>query len=165
VLNPRKLAAIDLAFLGPKVIISEFAFGVLFSTVLGVFVLLRGHRSPVQIALGLYFISLGLNYVPMLVYAIAINKAKSALTELDNELDDKRTAMKKISSPVSLASYATDRPHHRPDANTQARDDTQLLKPRAMLVKTSTGPFWAADNLPVPRRLHGRPSPVLHHSP
>ena len=31
----------------------------------------------------------------MLVYAIAINKAKSARTELSNELDNKRAAMKK----------------------------------------------------------------------
>ena len=94
-LNPRKLAAIDLAFLGPRIIIAEFAFAVLFSPALGVFVLLRGHGSPVQIALGVYLISLGLNYVPMLVYAFAINKTKSARTELGSELDDKRAAMTK----------------------------------------------------------------------
>ena len=94
-LNPRKLAAIDLAFLGPKLVISEFTLGVLLSIALGVFVLLRGHRSPAQIALGLYLISLGLNYIPMLVYAIAINKAKSARRELGNELDNKSAAMKK----------------------------------------------------------------------
>lgn len=94
-LNPRKLAAIDLAFLGPKIIISEFAFAVLFAPTLGVFVLLRGHRSPAQIALGFYLISLGLNYVPMLAYAVAINEAKSARTELGKELDDKRAAISK----------------------------------------------------------------------
>jgi len=92
-LNPRKLAAIDLAFLGPKIIISEFAFAVLFSPALGIFVLLRGHGTPAQIALGCYFISLGINYVPMLVYAVAINKTKNARTVLGNELDDKRAAM------------------------------------------------------------------------
>ena len=94
-LNPRKLAAIDLTLLGPKIIISEFAFAVLFSPALGVFVLVRGHGSPVQIALGLYLISLGLNYFPMLVYAVAINKAKSAGLELGNELEDKGAAMTK----------------------------------------------------------------------
>lgn len=94
-LNPRKLAAIDLAFLGPKLIISEFTLGVFLSAALGVFVLFRGHRSPAQIALGLYLISLGLNYIPMLVYAIVINKAKSARRELGNELDNKSAAMKK----------------------------------------------------------------------
>jgi hypothetical protein len=95
VLNPRKLAAIDLVFLGPKIIISEFAFAVLFSPALGVFVLLRGNRTPTQIALGCYLISLGLNYFPMLVYAVAINAMKSARTELGNELEDKRAAMRK----------------------------------------------------------------------
>ena len=67
----------------------------MFSPALGVLVLLRGHGSPVQIALGVYLISLGLNYVPMLVYAFAINKTKSARTELGSELDDKRAAMTK----------------------------------------------------------------------
>ena len=94
-LNPRKLVALDLAYLGPKVIIGEFTFGVLFSPALGVFVLLRGHWSLAQIALGIYFISLGLNYIPMLVYAITINKAKSARSELGSELDEKRAAMKR----------------------------------------------------------------------
>jgi hypothetical protein len=97
VLNPRKLAAIDLAFLGPTIVISEFAFAVFFSPALGVFVLLRGHGSPPQIALGFYLISLGLNYIPMLFHAVAINKAKSARTEPGNELDDKRAAMTKYS--------------------------------------------------------------------
>jgi hypothetical protein len=94
-LNPRKLAAIDLAFLGPKIIIGEFAFVVLFAPALGVFALLRGRGTPAQIALGCYFIALGINYVPMLVYAVAINKTKSAHTILGNDLDDKRAAMSK----------------------------------------------------------------------
>lgn len=94
-LEPRKLAAIDLAFLGPKIIIPEFLAGVALSAGLGVLVLVRGHGSPAQIVLGLYLISLGINYAPMLIYAIAINKAQSARRELGNELDDKRAAMSK----------------------------------------------------------------------
>jgi hypothetical protein len=95
VLNPRKLAAIDLVFPGPKTIISEFTFAVLFSPALGVFVLIRGHRTATQIVLGCYLICVGLNYLPMLVYAVAINATKSARTELGNELDDTRAAMRK----------------------------------------------------------------------
>jgi hypothetical protein len=45
--------------------------------------------------LGLYLISLGINYVPMLIYAITINRAKSARAELGDELDEKRVAMAK----------------------------------------------------------------------
>lgn len=63
-LEPRKLAAIDLAFLGPKIIIPEFLAGVALSAALGVLVLVRGHGSPTQIVLGFYLISLGINYAP-----------------------------------------------------------------------------------------------------
>jgi hypothetical protein len=92
--NPRKLAAIDIFFLGPKVIIAEFAAGVLLSSALGAFVLYRG-QSAWQSILGLYLISLGVNYVPMLVYAVAIARWHSAEAELGEELIDKRRAMAK----------------------------------------------------------------------
>lgn len=93
-LNPRKLAAIDIIFLGPKFIIIEFAGGVLLCAALGVFILFRGH-SLTQLVLGLYLISLGINYVPMLIYAVAIAKGASARREIGNELDDKSRAMAK----------------------------------------------------------------------
>jgi hypothetical protein len=95
VFNARKLAAIDLIFLGPMVIITEFSAGVFLSAVLGIFVLVRGNQSLAQIVLGLYLISLGINYVPMLNYAIRISRAKSARAELGNEPDDERVAMAK----------------------------------------------------------------------
>jgi len=93
-INPRKLAAIDIVFLGPKFIIIEFAGGVLLCAALGVFILFRGHSST-QLVLGLYLISLGINYMPMLIYAVAITKGDSARRELGNELDDKSRAMSK----------------------------------------------------------------------
>ena len=93
--NPRKLAAIDIALLGPKAIIGEFAGGVLLCAALGAFVLLRGHGSIPQLLLGLYLISLGINYVPMLIYAMAIGGKNNAWEELGDELADKREAMKK----------------------------------------------------------------------
>ena len=94
-LNPRKLAAIDLVFLGPKLIITEFVAAVFLSAALGIFVLVRGHGSPGQIALGLYLISLSLNYIPMLIYAIVITHRKNAWAELGSELDNKREATAK----------------------------------------------------------------------
>ena len=93
-IDPRKFAAIDILFLGPKFVIAEFAFAVAFSPALGIFVLLRG-RSFWQVALALYFISLGINYVPMLLYAIAIARDNSARAEIGDELNDKRRAMTK----------------------------------------------------------------------
>jgi hypothetical protein len=93
-MNPRKLAAIDIVFLGSKLIIGEFATGVLLSAALGIFVLFRGH-SVWQVALGLYFISLGINYVPMLAYAVAITRQQSARAEFGDELKDEHRAMAK----------------------------------------------------------------------
>ena len=93
-INPRKLAAIDIVFLGSKLIIAEFADGVLLCVALGTVVLFRGH-SFWQLALGLYFISLGINYVPLLVYAVAITRGQSARAEMGDELSDERWAMAK----------------------------------------------------------------------
>jgi hypothetical protein len=94
-MNPRKLAAIDIVFLGSKFIIAEFAGGVLLCIGLGALVLFRGGGAFGQSALGLYLISLGINYVPMLIYAVAIARSGSASAELGNELDNKRIAMAK----------------------------------------------------------------------
>jgi hypothetical protein len=94
VLNPRKLAAIDIAFLGSRIIIAEYAIGVLLSVTLGILTLLRA-VSHWQLALGVYLILLGVNYVPMLVYAIAISKRGSAHAEIEDELTDKGCAMAK----------------------------------------------------------------------
>ena len=94
-LNPRKLAAIDIALLGSTFIIAEFAGGVLLCVDLGAFILLRGHGAVTPLLLGLYLMTLGLNYVPMLIHAIAIGGTKNAQAEMADELADKRRAMAK----------------------------------------------------------------------
>lgn len=96
-INLRKLAALDILFLGPRWIVAEFAFGVLFSFALGLFVLVRGH-SFWQLLLGIYFLCLGINYVPMLVYAIAVGNKVNARKEMAGELDDPRKTMSKYRS-------------------------------------------------------------------
>ena len=93
-INPRKLAAIDIAFLGSKFIIAEFAAGVLLCAALGAFTILRA-GSLGQRAFGLYLICLGINYVPMLVYAIAITQGQGAQAEIGDELSNSRRAMAK----------------------------------------------------------------------
>ena len=116
-INPRKLAAIDIVFLGSKLIIAEFAGGVLLCVALGTFVLFRGH-SFWQFALGLYFVSLGINYVPLLVYAVAITRGQSARVEMGDELIDERRAMAKyrrqsilllVPLPVPILALARER--------------------------------------------------------
>jgi Ca2+/Na+ antiporter len=96
-INLRKLAALDILFLGPRLIVAEFAFGVLFSVALGLFILVRGHAFW-QLLLGTYFLCLGINYVPMLVYAIAVSNKVNARKEMAAELDDSRKTMSKYRS-------------------------------------------------------------------
>src|SRR5271166_1119765 len=96
-INLRKLAAIEILFLGPILIVTEYAAGVLLSIALGVFVLFRAH-SFWQLLLGIYLICLGINYVPMLVYAIVVGNKVNAREELANELDDPRKTMSKYRS-------------------------------------------------------------------
>jgi len=81
-----------MAFLGPTLIIAEFAFGVLLSIALGTFILLRAH-SFLQYVLGFYFVSLGLNYMPMLLYALQFKNRENAHAEIADELNDKPGAM------------------------------------------------------------------------
>jgi len=90
----RKLAAIDIVFLGYKLVFAEYTFGVLFSIALGIFVLFRGH-SVWQVVLGTYLICLGINYVPMLAYTVSIGNKQNAQAELAVELTEKRKAMSK----------------------------------------------------------------------
>lgn len=93
-LNFRKLAAIDIVFLSFTLALAEYAFGILFSIALGIFVMLRAH-SIWQVALGGYFICLGINYIPMLAYTISLANKERAQTELGEELKQERRAMAK----------------------------------------------------------------------
>jgi len=80
----RKLVEVDISFLGTKIILAEFTLGVLGSLALGFFILLRSH-SIWQMILGWYILSMGVNYVPMLVYAIAMVRHRGARPELGVE--------------------------------------------------------------------------------
>lgn len=93
-IQPRNLAAIDIAFLGRPLIVAEFAAGVLLGVALGAFILFRS-KSPMQFALGLYFVALGLNYVPMLLYALAIKDRERARADIAGELANRQQAMTK----------------------------------------------------------------------
>jgi hypothetical protein len=95
-INVRKLAAIDLYFLGPKIILAEFGLGVPIMLVLGTLSLRAGLRTHAlwQIALGAYLVLLAVNYIPMLWCAIDIARRGSAADELGDELHDQGAAMR-----------------------------------------------------------------------
>ncbi len=92
VIKIRKLAAIDIALIGYGIIAAEFAFGVMASLGLGVFVLFRGH-SAAQTVLGMYLLCIGINYVPLLLYTITIRNRGNARLEMGDELNDKARTM------------------------------------------------------------------------
>ena len=79
-INIRKLAALDIVFHGPKLILGEFAIGILLPLALGVLCFLRGHAQW-QTTLGAYLVLLAINYVPLMAYAIAIVHKGSAKEE------------------------------------------------------------------------------------
>ena len=87
VIEIRKLAALEVLFLGPKLVLVEYACGVLLSAALGIFVLARGHTLW-QTLLGVYLICLGLNYLPLLIHAIALRDPKAARGVVEVELAD-----------------------------------------------------------------------------
>jgi CAAX protease family protein len=94
VIDFRKLAAVDIAFLGSRLILAEFSIGVFGSLALGVFTLLRSHSAG-GIALGSYLLCIGINYVPLLLYAIRLVRLDSARYEIAEETADKRQIFRK----------------------------------------------------------------------
>ena len=90
----RKLAAVDLVFLGAKVILTEFALGVIGPLAFGLLTLLRS-QSTEGVLFGVYLLSLSLNYIPMLAFAIALSRRGQPETEIADELGDRRRLFRK----------------------------------------------------------------------
>jgi hypothetical protein len=90
----RRLAAVDIAFLGPRIILAEFLIGVLGSTGLGVLTLVRTH-SVGGTAFGAYLVCLGINYVPLLFYAISLARSGTANREIADEIGPTRQVFRK----------------------------------------------------------------------
>jgi len=89
VISIRKLAAVDLAFLGSRFVLAEFALGVVGSGALGLFTLFRSHSAGTTL-FGLYLVSVGINYVPLLLHAISVVRHGTATAEIADEIDDRK---------------------------------------------------------------------------
>lgn len=94
VIQPRKLCAVDIYLLGPRLIIIEFAVAVLVGTVLGAFLFARAH-SMRQHLFGAYILSLGTNYMPMLWHAVRIGSRERASLVMGPEAEDMGAAVAK----------------------------------------------------------------------
>lgn len=97
-LHVRKLAALDLHFLGPGLILTEFALGVVGSLVLGGMTLrgalLKGWPLR-QTVFGAYLLSLGINYVPLLLHAVGLVRTGMASREIADEVANSGAAFRK----------------------------------------------------------------------
>ena len=92
-ISVRKLAALDIVSHGLMRILVEFTVGVLLAGSLGLLFLSRGlppgpSHSLVIIVWGFVLFGIGLNYLPLLIYAITISRLKSAQEEVASELGD-----------------------------------------------------------------------------
>lgn len=88
VIDPRKLAAIHIATLGSTFGISNFAGTALLCLSLGAFILWHAD-SYQQFTFGFYFVSLGINYMLMLFYALKITNREIARAQISDELNKK----------------------------------------------------------------------------
>ena len=94
VINIRRLAALDIAFLGPRVILAEFSIGMLGSLGLGLLTLART-RSVGGTVFGTYLMCLGINYAPLLLHAISIVRRGTASQEIADEIPERRAMFRK----------------------------------------------------------------------
>lgn len=95
----RKLVAIELAFLGPRFILAEYAVAVIGGLGLGILTLRAGlmrTHAVWQTALGIYLVFLALTYAVLLGYAIAMARRGNVYDVIANELDDKHAALRKF---------------------------------------------------------------------
>src|SRR6516164_4009607 len=81
----RKLAALEMAWLGARVIVTEYALGVMLSLVVGIFSLRAGlgQQDLVnwQTILGTWLVTISANYVPLFIYAVVIARAGTVQKE------------------------------------------------------------------------------------
>ncbi|HUH97698.1 MAG TPA: hypothetical protein VLZ89_10090 [Anaerolineales bacterium] len=86
----RKLAAVDMAWLGTRVIVTEYALGVILPFLLGLLSLRSGLRDPKisngEIILGIWLVTIAANYIPLFIYAVLIAKAGTVKEEGQPEI-------------------------------------------------------------------------------
>jgi hypothetical protein len=97
-INIRKLAAVDMAGLGTRVIVVEYALGILLPLILGVISIRSGLKGPAgwQAVSGFWLavshrravavrgtngVAIACNYIPLFIYAVLIAKAGTVQEE------------------------------------------------------------------------------------
>jgi hypothetical protein len=98
-INIKKLAALDIVFHGPKVILAEFGLTVGLSSLLAAFSLsffIRSSTHPLfSLILSLVLLGVALNYAPLMLYALHFVRRKNAELEVAFELAHKERYARK----------------------------------------------------------------------
>jgi hypothetical protein len=85
----RKLAAVDMAWLGPRLVVTEYALGVFLPLGLGLLSLrssLGGLALSWPELLGIWLITIAANYIPLFIYAVMIARAGTVKEEGQSEI-------------------------------------------------------------------------------
>ena len=84
----RKMAAVDMAWLGTRVIVVEYALGVVLPFILGLLSLRSGlaGESTWQLIMGIWLMAIAANYTPLFVYSVLIAKAGTVKEEGQPEI-------------------------------------------------------------------------------
>ena len=88
VIEVRKLAAVDMVWLGERIVVAEYALGVLLPLALGIFSIKAGvaQQSAWQTVVGVWLVTIAANYVPLFLYAWSIMRAGTVEQEGRAEL-------------------------------------------------------------------------------
>ena len=134
----RKLIAVELIYLGPKIVFAEYGFAVLVGTAIGILSLrvglLRTHLLW-QVLLGIYLLFLALTYAVLLWLAIAMAHRGDACEEIADELPRRTCYVPKVPQAIALDSRSSRRTAGRtpatltryPIASTGAISDPSCL--------------------------------------
>ena len=89
-INIRKLAAVDMAWLGTQVILVEYGLGIVLPLILGLLSIHSGLFQPGhstwQSMMGIWLVGIATNYVPLFIYAVLIAKGGTVVEEGQPEL-------------------------------------------------------------------------------
>jgi hypothetical protein len=86
----RKLAAVDMLWLGAQVILIEYALGVVLPLILGFHSIRSGLfdsiHSTWETIMGIWLVSIATNYIPLFIYAVSIARGGTVKEEGQPEL-------------------------------------------------------------------------------
>ncbi len=94
----RKLVAVELVFLGPKIVFAEYGFAVTIGAAIGVLSVRVGifrTHAIWQVLVGAYLLSLALTYAVLLGCAIGMARQGDARAQVADELSDTRSTFRR----------------------------------------------------------------------